>query len=249
MPKHNLVLKSNLNISEKTQFATFFCKDKVDSKPGKFFSIEVEPGQRRAYSVVECSPTSPSFFSETKLLPKTEPGTYVSFLVSCKAGGHGSKFFENSKPGIEVSAVGPAGSFGLIESDRAKIFVATGTGLAPFVGMISQVLDGDNQAEVYLFFAVWTKPDDYAKLFFEKYSDQGKYPNFKIYTVVDRFEESDLEEFVKGGRVTTVIPEMISNLPDYDYYLCGHPAMVSSMEEVLLSYEVSKDQIKKEKFG
>jgi NAD(P)H-flavin reductase len=249
MPKHSFELKSNINFAPNTQFATFYTKSEINCEPGKFFSIEVSPGQRRAYSTVECSKQPPQFFLETQSLPIVGEGAYVSFMVSTKAGGLGSQFFADSKPGAEVSVVGPAGAFKLHSSDRPKIFVATGTGLAPFVPMISQVLSENPETKIYLFFAVWTQADDYAKQFFTRFLDKEKYPNFTIYTVIDQFEEDQLSEFVKGGRVTTVIPEMVSDFADFDYYLCGHPAMVAAMEEVLVEKEVSGEQIHKEKFA
>jgi NAD(P)H-flavin reductase len=51
------------------------------------------------------------------------------------------------------------------------------------------------------------------------------------------------------GRVTTVIPKLIPNLADKNYYLCGHPMMVAAMNDVLVEEKVPAEKIVMEKFG
>ena len=245
MPRLNFKLVHKKELISKTYFLVFQTDSEMDFKPGQFFSLEVAPKTFRSYSTVSVSKNPPTYF-ETNL--KTlESGFYISFMISTKPGGAASTYFEEIKIDQELSAIGPNGKFALNINNKPKAFVATGTGLAPFVPMIEKVLDKDKQAEIKLFFAVWNKESDFADQFFAKYLNQN-YPNFKIYTVIDEATE-DLDEFNLAGRVTTIVPKIVSEANTYDYYLCGHPAMVTAMNEVLEGLGGNNENIFMEKFG
>jgi all-trans-retinol 13,14-reductase len=246
MPKSKFTTAFKKQLIPKTHFLTFQTDSELDFNPGQFFSLEVAPKTFRAYSTVEVSKNPPSFFSND--LKTLDKGNYVSFMISTKPGGPASEYFENIEAGEELNAIGPSGKFSLHTSQKAKVFIATGTGLAPFVPMIKDVFAENKEAEVYLFFAVWDKPSDFAMDFFKEFYNNPEYPNFKIYTVIDEPKESDLDEFNLGGRVTTEVPKIISDIPSYDYYLCGHPAMVTAMNEVL-EQNGATGSIYMEKFG
>jgi len=246
MPKIQLKLAYKKQLIPKTYFLTFKTEQDFNFIPGQFFSLEVEPKTFRAYSTVQVNNNPPDFFEDSKKLPKLTKGNYVSFMISTKPGGKASKYFEEITPETSLNAVGPSGKFKLHTSLKDKVFIATGTGLAPFVPMIKELLDKDPEYQIYLFFAVWNKESDFSKQFFKEY-DNSNYPNFKIYTVVDEFKEEDLDEFHLGGRVTTEVPKIITDVKAFDFYLCGHPAMVASMNEVLL--ELGSETVFMEKFG
>jgi len=249
MPKIKTKLIFKTKLIEKTYFLLYQTTTDFKYKVGQFFSLEVAPRTFRAYSVAYASQVAPDYFTETKNLPTLDTEKYVGFMISTKPGGLGSQYAETAEPyKSELNFMGPTGKFLLQDNDKPKAFIATGTGLAPFVPMIETVLNQNNQAKINLFFAAWNLASDFVKQFFEKYYNNPKFPNFQIYSVIDEFKPEELSEFVLGGRVTTEVPKVIPNLSDWDYYLCGHPAMVSAMEEVLIEKGV-KDGIYKEKFG
>ncbi len=248
MPRSQFQLVSKINLIPKTYFLTFKTSGDLNFRPGQFFSLEVEPKQFRAYSTVHFDFRPPSYFPETESLNKLSQESYISFMISTKPGGKASEYFDNIKLGDELPALGPSGKFSLVKNDKPKVFVATGTGLAPFVGMIEELLEENPESQIKLFFGVWNKESDFAKKFFKKYHQNHNYPNFQIYTVIDDFKEEDLSETNLGGRVTDKIPEVINDLVKYDFYLCGHPAMVSAMNEVLVN-KGCEGNIYMEKFG
>lgn len=248
MGKIQLKLVKKTDLISKVFFLVFKSEIELGYVPGQFFSLEIQPKVFRPYSVCYVGKTLNDFEVETGLESLTE-GEYVCFMISTKPGGTASHFFEEVKEGHAVNAIGPAGSFKLKEKKAKNVFVSTGTGLAPFVPMINLILEESPNAEVNLFFGCWNLNDNFVLRFFPKFLDKSKYPNFKIYVVAEDLQNQPESDFLKEGRVTGVIPKVLNNLFEYNYYLCGHPAMVSAMEEVLLKQGVSQENLVLEKFG
>lgn len=249
MPKmiFNLVFQKQL--IPKVHFITFQTENELDFQAGQFFSIEVQPKVFRSYSTVEVSKTPPQFFSDSHSLSTLENGNYVSFMISTKPGGTASNFFETeAKDGIHLEAIGPSGRFQLVQNAQNKVFICTGTGLAPFIPMIKNILADNQEASIQLFFGCWKISDNFVNQFFQEFLNNPKYPNFKIITVAEDLEGQSENEDLKLGRVTTVIPELLADFVTNDFYLCGHPAMVTDMETVLKSKGVLEN-IHLEKFG
>jgi ferredoxin-NADP reductase len=242
MPKSNFKLVYKKSLIPKTYFLTFYTESELEFIPGQFFSLEVDPKTFRSYSTVQVSKNPPAYFDTG--LNKLEKGNYVSFMISTKPGGPASEFFDRVNVEQELIAIGPNGKFTLNKNNKPKAFIATGTGLAPFVPMIEDILQENKEAEIKLFFGVWNKESDFLSEFFK---NSQEYPNFKLYTVIDEATEN-IDEYNLAGRVTTVVPNIISDVNTYDYYLCGHPAMVTAMSEVL-EQNGAKDNVYMEKFG
>jgi benzoate/toluate 1,2-dioxygenase reductase subunit len=98
--------------------------------PGQYVNVLV-PGtdQRRSYSF--SSPPG----SETQ-----------SFLVRDVPRGLMSGFLREAQPGIPMEFVGPSGSFYLREIRRPLLFLAGGTGLAPFLSMLGKIAEAGGAA-------------------------------------------------------------------------------------------------------
>lgn len=244
--KNKLVLVSKTEVAPKTFYFVFGSNELLSFEAGQLFTFKIDQETRRPYSIVSCGDTYPQFVELVAAEAGLEYTSYISFLISTKSGGKASQFFEQIKIGTELEAIGPTGSFRLVANDRAKVFVATGTGLGPFIPMIQRVLEDSPEQEVKVFFAVWDKAGDFAGEFLSQFTSP-KYPNFKLYTVIDQATPEQLNESNLAGRVTEVIPAILPELAKYDFYLCGHPAMVTSMEEVLGGLGV--ESIYKEKYG
>lgn len=258
MPKVNLKLVHKEQLIPKVFFLAFASDVHLGYIAGQFFSIQVEPKVYRSYSVCYVGRKAPNFYKVGLDLPDLETGEYICFMISTKPGGTASNYFDHIEVGRQLTGVGPAGNFKLKENPLEKVFVATGTGLAPFIPMISTLLEANPTTKIDLFFGSWTLADSFAVNFFYKYLDNSdfpvvasnpKYPNFKIYHVAEDLQGNSETDTIFGGRVTTVIPKVVKDLNSKEFYLCGHPAMVSAMVEVLLNEGVSAEKIVMEKFG
>ena len=76
-------------------------------------------------------------------------------------GGPGSSWLHALVPGAVVDVKGPAGTFTRsLETAAPSLFIATGTGVAPFRGMIHDALGKGRTEPLWLLFGVRT-PDEY----------------------------------------------------------------------------------------
>lgn len=166
-----------------------------------------------------------------------ETGLASSYLSTLSVGGQA--FFR-----------GPAGVFTLRDSSHDKIFLATGTGIAPIKSMIESYLEKGGQGRLHLYWGLRHKTDIYLQ---ENFLNLKKnYPNFDFSICLSQ-EKQPIDNLFKSGRNTAVFDWEIKqhglNILSYDYYLCGSPKSVEGMEEFLLGYSVGKEQIYSEKFS
>lgn len=246
MPKSTITCLDKIELAPKIFLVKFGVDSKLEYTPGQFISMEVAPKEYRSYSLVCC---------QDELAVNSEYKSQIEFLVNTKSGGSGSQAIEKMEIGDSFSAMGPLGKFNLIENQKAKVFIATGTGLGPFIAMIDLVLKSNPKAEVKLFFGVYSLEYDFTKRFFQDYLDPNKYPNFKIITCADSLEVDEPETDSKTqqtsrylGKVTEVIKKLITDFDTPDFYICGNPYMVTDMEKSLLE-NGAKDNVYTEKYG
>jgi NAD(P)H-flavin reductase len=125
-----------------------------------------------------------------------------------------SVVLSTAEPGTQFQFTGPHGYFTFKPSNRKAIFVATGTGIAPFVSIASSGVGG-----FMLLHGVSYMEDLY-------YQDQFRSIPEKYVPCVSATPASDLQPHgIFNGRVTDYISR---NLPTakYDFYLCGRQEMI-----------------------
>ncbi|MCH2132901.1 MAG: hypothetical protein MK116_04030 [Phycisphaerales bacterium] len=103
-----------------------------------------------------------------------------------------SNYLCDCRVGDEVLVSGPAGKRFLLPDDPEKhdyVFVATGTGIAPFRGMVMELLqhpDGPRNCEIHLVIGVPYGTDLMYDDFFSRMQDE--HPGFHYHTVISRPE-------------------------------------------------------------
>lgn len=195
---------------------------------GQFVVLQIAPKVFRSYSLVD-------------IAVDIGKGPVMTLLVDTHVGGPASQFFEQASEGTTLSLVGiPLGKLTLREGGRPKVFIATGTGLAPFIPMIKQAFASGGTETVSLFFGVRSVKDAYAGRFFEEFLVPEFSERFRLYSCIsqpdgDLTKESvHLGNFV-AGRVTAVVPDIVTDYHDSDFYLCGNPTMIDDMVQILVS--------------
>ncbi len=251
MGKHKLELVLKTQIIPKIYFLVFQTENSILFKEGQFFSFKIKDKEYRSYSIVSCQKSVPKFaIPKIKTLSKKDYGNYVTFIINTKPAGLASKIIEETKLKTTFEAVGPSGNFNLINLNKTANFVATGTGIAPFIGMIKKILKNNALSKIRVFFGCLNLDSDFSLIFFKMFLDKKKYPNFELYVVyeyIDTQVKITKKNFFKG-RVTDIIPNIIKDYKNEDFYLCGHPLMVEDTEKLLQNMG-AKENIYKEKFG
>ena len=199
-----------------------------DFKAGQFFLLDVEDGQAsttRAYSIAS-APGNKDFFS---------------LVVKLVPGGRASEYLRTMEVGHELHFQGPFGHFFLKDSPKDVVMIATGTGIAPFMGMIPSLLENGWNKPVTIYFGVRFEED----LFYvdELRAWEKEAPNFKAVISISRPTEK-WTGF--SGRITEHFEDL--NAENIQGYICGNGDMVKSVKEMMEAKGVAKTDLNFELF-
>ena len=172
--------------------------------PGQFARLRVANYEWRDYSIAGLS------------------GHSVRFLISTQTGGDGSRFVESAVPGDETAIELPLGQFGLTRSDRRQVFVATGSGLAPFLPMFEQLQHEGRLDDAVLLFGCRGAAEDVT-------SEFTPLPGHLV-RCYSR-EAPPPEGF--AGRVTGALQQLALDPDRSDVYVCGASRMVAEVRHLL----------------
>lgn len=155
-----------------------------------------------------------------------------------------SQWTINAKIGDELTFFGPLGIFTMDPaSSRRKVFVATGTGIAPLRSMIRHTLAEGDMSSMALYWGMRHEEDLYWQEEFAALAVE--HPNFHFFLTLSQPSQ---QWSGARGRVTDHVFTMEKNLANSDVYLCGNRAMVEEMRVGLIAQNVPKEQIKTELF-
>lgn len=144
-------------------------------------------------------------------------GNCFTFLIKLDDLGRGSHLLREILPGTEIRIRWVFGNFILQDTTAPKVFIATGTGLAPIYDMIMAL---SPEVPKSLYFTVATD----LELFYTK--QLRAIDNLDLHIHITR-EKVDGHEF---GRVDV---DTIVATPDTEWYLCGSPKMVQEAHDKL----------------
>jgi ferredoxin-NADP reductase len=212
-------------LSEKTKHLEFVVEelDSFDFIAGQFISVREPRGDKfitRAYSIA-----SPPRGNNTLdlCLNRVDEGFMSNFLCDREIG-QTAKFH------------GPHGLFILKPEVQDVIFVATGTGVAPFRGMAQHLfgLDGTGQPRhegrhVWLVYGTRYPEDVYYQQEFEQLA--AEQPNFHYIPTLSRAPETWTGA---RGYVQEHVRQIVGDRKDMHVYICGLNEMVSSMRTLLI---------------
>ncbi len=179
-------------------------------------------------------------------------------IIKCVPGGIGSEYLKKIKPGDKVDFQGPAGMFTLKENRNNKIFLATGTGIAPIRSMIYQIKSKKLQVKSYLFWGLRHYKDIYL---FDEFKDLAeKEPNFQFWICLSREKRmknipKEIREHFILGRANIGFDNFLKKktkeglkLNKTDFYICGSRLVVGFLKNHLYSQGIAKENLFFEKF-
>lgn len=203
--------------------------EKFDFIPGQFVSLSEQVNGKkvtRAYSIA-----SRPYENKFELcLNEVKEGIFSPFLFGMNLGD-------------TVEMKGPHGMFIMRKQPCDAMFVATGTGIAPFIPMVEDVLQKDSERQYTLVFGVRY---EHSVLYQELFEDLARrYKNFKFICTVTRPTE---EWKGNSGRVQQYVFQEIGERKDIDVYICGLKEMVNDVRDRLKELGFDKSQIVYERY-
>jgi ferredoxin-NADP reductase len=230
-------------VDETDSLAYFWVRFDGEPTPfeaGQYMTIGVMQGEKivqRPYSVAS---------------PPAVAGTEgYEFYVRRVQGGTFTPLLFDLPVGHRMRMIGPKGKFMLQpDDDRTHIFISSGTGNAPFVSMMRQLLiDGRPRPVVFLNGVSYASELGYRERV-EGWADSGEYPVTFVPTVSRPQDPSNVAWTGRTGRVEMILAPVLDELgltpANSIAYICGNPDMILSAEETLLGRGYPEDQIHKE---
>lgn len=196
--------------------------------PGQYVNVSL-PGteETRSYSF-----SSPPMADIARFVVRNVPGGKMSSHLSSAA-----------KVGDKMQFAGPYGSFYLRPVIRPALFLAGGTGIAPFLSMLDSLAVSGCHYPVNLVFGV---TNDFDLVALEKLDEmQANHPWFHYTTCV----VAEASAHPKKGYVTQHIEPDWLNGGDVDIYLCGPVAMVEAVRGWLEQSGIAPKSFHFEKFS
>ncbi len=234
MPIHILKLKAKRDIARSTIALDFEKPSGFTFIPGQYggFTL-INPGETdaggntRRFSLL-CTPNDENISIGTRI----QQSAYKNVLSSLPAGS-------------EIKFAGPTGNFVLHDNiDIPAVLIAGGIGIAPFYSMIKYAAQQRSPRRIYLFYGNNTIEDSALLTELEEY--QGLNPNFSMIPVM---AHPDAEWQGETGFIThTLIKKYITDISIPVYYVCGSPAMVTTLQETLVEMGIDEEKIKVEDF-
>jgi len=157
-----------------------------------------------------------------------------------------SNFLCDMKVGDEIACQGPFGDFILHPPMRDTIFIATGTGIAPFRSMLHWLLANESRhqgKQVWLLFGNRCEKDIYYHDEFQRLA--GQHSNFHYLPTLSR---GGAEWQGLRGYVQEHVAGIAQNRPDMHAYICGLDKMVKTNRELLTSIGWDRTSIRYEKY-
>ncbi len=182
----------------------FELEEPIRFVPGQYAKLRVAPFEWRDYSIAAAS------------------GKRLTLLISNRTHGDGSNYADAVQPGDATEVEAPLGSYHLLSNGRRKVFVATGTGLAPFLPMFEQMAQAGELDTAELYFGCRTSVENIT----------GAFASVPERTVACLSRE-EAKPCCMQGRVTKALTGLKFDPSTTDFYVCGSAAMVADYRTIL----------------
>lgn len=167
---------------------------------------------------------------------------FFELCVTIIQGGVSTSYIDTLKNGDTLKVMGPMGRFTLPEPPpRDIVFVATGSGIAPFRSMINDLLHKQIPQTIYLLFGNRFEEDIIYRKEWEELAQ--KHPNFKVLFTLSRGGWNGTRGYVQDC-IQTFVPQLTNK----DFYICGLVKMIEAVTQKLTSLGVPQTQIHFERY-
>lgn len=200
--------------------------------PGQYLEIKV-PGSAESWRSFSMANT-PNESGRVELVVKLIPG------------GAFSNYLKNTaEVGDNIEVRGPYGQFQLSETSADIVMVAGGSGMAPIMAMLSQLVAEKSSRNIRFFYGARACKDLY---FLDEIQALGSQLNsFEFIPALSALDDED-DWHGETGFVTEVLEKHCTSLRGAEGYLCGPPPMIDAAVGVLKGKGMFNARIKFDKF-
>jgi ferredoxin-NADP reductase len=157
-----------------------------------------------------------------------------------------SNFLCDLEEGAEISCQGPFGDFILRPPLRDTIFIATGTGIAPFRSMLHWLLAEESRHQNRQFWLVFGNRTDSDIYYHQEFLDlAATHPNFHYLPTLSRGAP---EWQGLRGYVQEHVPGIVQGRTDMHAYICGLDKMIKANRDLLKGLGWDRRSILYEKY-
>ena len=148
--------------------------------------------------------------------------------------------FDLLKVGDMVTFNGPHGEFRLMDTPAEMIFIAGGSGMAPFRSILMEMRHTRNPRRTRYFFGAVTRRD----LFYleEMQEFERELPDFRFIPALSKPAPDDAWTG-ELGLITDVVGRHAADGADQEAYLCGSPGMIDACIKVLTGKGMTADKV------
>ena len=172
---------------------------------------------------------------------------YEFFIRLVDSGGFTPLLWER-KVGDPIDIKGAKGKFLLQDDGRQALFVASGTGLAPFISMIETLRGRGEERDVVLLHGVSHDRDLAWRGQLTDLANGGGFPLRYVGTVSRPQSSPDWDGLT--GRVEAIVAGQLDehglNAENTTIYICGNPDMITTVDEIALGRGFTPEQVRKE---
>ncbi len=206
---------------------------KLDFKPGMFVMLHHKDAQTgadigRAFSLAS--------------LPNDDT---IEFAISM-IHGRFTSYLDTAKVGDIYYVTGPYGQFQFNAGIDSKVmFIAGGTGIAPFLSMLRQIKHENLSTDVKLIYSVRFHKDIIRKEELEQYRNELTFD----YCVTATREGTDEWSGEHGHVNEDMVKKHAPDITERTCYVCGPLEFTKAVQNVLVSLGVDKQKIKADVWG
>ncbi|MBD3184810.1 hypothetical protein GF312_21185 [Candidatus Poribacteria bacterium] len=211
-------------------WSLYFDGDKPNYKPGQFMII----------NLIRNGKTSESHPFTISASP-----TMDRLSISVKSVGDFTSTIKDTEVSDKAYIDAPYGVFSFLNHDAQNlIFIAGGIGITPFMSMLRYIHEKGIERRVTL---IWGNKTDQDIVFREELQKiESEISSLKVVHVMSEQEDWHGE---KGYVDADIIRKYVEDFQDTQFFLCGPPPMMTSVENHLLSLGAEKSKIHYEVFA
>lgn len=188
--------------------------------------------------------------------PETDKNLKFNIRISLSpeakstSAGIGSSYVFGLKPGEVVKLTGPFGDFRITESGREMVYLGGGAGMSPLRSHLSYLFEKVKTNRIVSF---WYGARSVNDIFYDDYFSKLEQENSNFTFRVALSEPDDQSQWngSTGFIHEVLLKEYLrehENPHEIDYYLCGPPAMIKAVLNMLRNLGVPDSQISYDEF-